>query len=336
MGSTVPGRQTTSGVLLIRPAGFGFNAETAASNALQQRPGTEHSDSTALAGASAAALAEFDALHAALRSEGIDVCVAADQSPPLRPDAVFPNNWLSFHDDGTVVLYPMLAPNRRLERRADIVTQVCAELGFNERRRIDLSHHEAQDQFLEGTGSLVLDHVQRVAYAGRSPRTSEALMREWCRLMDYEACVFDATDAAGQAYYHTNVMLWIGTRVAAVCAESIGSADRAYIAERLRGSGRQLVVISRGQVAQFAGNMLELASWDEAMGDCSVLLMSHSARESLDEAQWRQLSGAVDAVLAVPVPTIERVGGGSVRCMVAEVPAIVAGGTADGAKSIRR
>jgi hypothetical protein len=271
----------------------------------------------------ATAMAEFDALHAALRSEGISVCVAADVAPPALPDAVFPNNWLSFHDDGTVVLYPMLAPNRRLERHAAIVVQACRELGFVEHRRVDLATHESQGQFLEGTGSLVLDHVQRVAYACRSARTSEVLVQEWCRLLGYEPQVFDAADAGGQAYYHTNVMLWIGTRCAAVCAESIATVDRVRIVDCLRSSGRQVLELTRQQVRHFAGNMLELASWDEAMGDCSVLLMSQSARTSLSDAQWQLLSGAVDSVLCVPVPTIERVGGGSVRCMVAEVPGII-------------
>jgi hypothetical protein len=312
-------------VLLVRPASFGFNNETAASNALQAQAPAQVLATGAEAGVVAGAQAEFDALHAALCSEGINVCIAADVAPPSLPDAVFPNNWLSFHDDGTVVLYPMLAPNRRLERRAVIVAQACRELGFAERRRIDLTAYETKGEFLEGTGSLVLDHVQRVAYACRSPRTSEALVREWCRLMEYEAQVFDAADAGGQAYYHTNVMLWIGTRCAAVCAESIASADRVRIIDRLRSTGRQLLELTRPQVAQFAGNMLELASWDEAMGDCSVLLMSQTARASLSDAQWQRLSGAVDSVLCVPVPTIERVGGGSVRCMVAEVPGLITG-----------
>jgi hypothetical protein len=317
--------QTSNAVLLVRPAGFGFNAETAASNALQAQAQAQVPATGADAGAAASALAEFDALLAALRSEGINVSVAADLTPPPRPDAIFPNNWLSFHDDGTVVLYPMLAPNRRTERREAVVAQATRELGFVEQRRIDLTAHEAKGEFLEGTGSLVLDHVQRVAYACRSPRTSEALVHEWCRLMEYEAQVFDAADANEQAWYHTNVMLWIGTRCAAVCAESIASADRVRIFDRLQSSGRQLLELTRPQVTHFAGNMLELASWDEAMGDCSVLLMSQAARASLSDAQWQLLSGAVDNVLCVPVPTIERVGGGSVRCMVVEVPTIIAG-----------
>ncbi len=309
--------QTANAVLLVRPANFGFNTETAASNALQMRL------NDADASVAATAQAEFDVLHAALCSEGIRVSVANDHALLALPDAVFPNNWLSFHDDGTVVLYPMLAPNRRLERRAAIVAQACRDLGFVESRRVDLLAYESKGQFLEGTGSLVLDHVQRVAYACRSARTSETLVREWCHLLGYEAQVFDAADAGGQPYYHTNVMLWIGTRCAAVCTQSIATVDRMRIVDHLRSSGRQLLELTHAQVEHFAGNMLELASWDEAMGDCSVLLMSQSARRSLSDAQWQFLSGAVDSVLCVPVPTIERVGGGSVRCMVAEVPSTI-------------
>ena len=309
--------QTTNSVLLVRPASFAFNPQTAASNALQGCPVDEAGTIVA-----ARALGEFAALRLALQSEGIVVCVADDTTPPPRPDAVFPNNWLSFHDDGTVVLYPMLAPNRRLERREDIIAQACRELGFSERRRLDLSAHEAAGRFLEGTGSLVLDRAQRVAYACRSPRTTVALVQEWSAAMGYAAEVFDASDANGQAYYHTNVLLWVGTRVAALCAESLPAMQRARIGERLRAGGRQVVELTRGQVAQFAGNMLELASWDEALGDCSVLLMSQAARAALLPVQWQQLSAAVDGVLCVPLPTIERVGGGSVRCMVAEVPAV--------------
>jgi hypothetical protein len=209
-----------------------------------------------------------------------------------------------------------------------VITAACGQLGFRETRRIDLTAHEAEGRYLEGTGSLVLDHVQRIAYACRSPRTDESLVREWARTLGFEPVVFDASDAQGVPYYHTNVMLWIGSRVVGVCLESIASADRARVRDHLRQGGRELCEFSRAAVASFAGNMLELASWDENLGDCSVLVMSAAARGALNEAQWRLLSGAVDSVLAVPVPTIERIGGGSVRCMLAEVPQNQAGGIA--------
>ena len=307
-------RQCAAAVLMVQPAAFAFNAETAASNALQQTAGI---DSGAL---NQLARAEVADVRRALESEGVRVLLAEDTIEPTKPDALFPNNWVSFHADGTVVLYPMLSPIRRLERRSEVIDAVRARLGFQERRRIDLSSEETAGRFLEGTGSLVLDHVARIAYACRSPRTDDSLVKEWARLMDFEAVVFDASDASGKAYYHTNVMLWIGARCAMVCAEAIAAVDRERVCARLRGSEREVIEIDRGAVAGFAGNMLELATWDEALGDASVLVMSARARAALTGSQLQRLSGCVDALLAVPVPTIERVGGGGVRCMLAEVP----------------
>ena len=244
-------RQCAAKVFMVNPASFGYNAETAASNALQQR-------STATAAAVVAqARAETAALCQGLRSEGVRVLLAEDTAPPQRPDAVFPNNWISLHADGTVVLYPMLAANRRSERRAALIEELCENLGFRPRRRVDLTTHEDSGRFLEGTGSLVLDHVGRVAYACRSARTDESLVREWADLMDYEPMVFDATDAAGQDYYHTNVLLWIGTRAALLCTEALPRDDRERVCARLRASGRELIEIDRAAVAAFAGNLLE-------------------------------------------------------------------------------
>lgn len=306
--------QCTSAVLMVRPACFGFNAQTAASNALQQQP--------ALAPAALAAQArlEFDGFVAALRAEGVAVYVAEDSAEPCKPDAVFPNNWLSLHSDGTAVLYPMLAPNRRLERQLAYLKALEAALGFRCQRLLDLTHHEQDGRYLEGTGSLVLDHVRRIAYASRSPRTDAALVSEWAQALHYEAVIFDAFDEHGAAYYHTNVLLWIGTRCAVLCAEALPLADRDTVRASLRASGRELIEIDRAAVRAFAGNLLELASWDEALGDCSVLVMSSTARVAFTPTQYARLSGSVDTVIVAPVPLIEQVGGGSVRCMLAEVP----------------
>jgi hypothetical protein len=199
--------QCAGTVFMIEPACFAYNQQTAASNAMQ-RAAEANLDSEALA---AAGRAESQRLRNALESEGVRVMMGADTAVPHKPDALFPNNWISFHDDGTLVLYPMLEPNRRLERRPELVEEVCAALDFRPRRRLDFTAHEAAGRILEGTGSLVLDHVARVAYACRSPRTDEALVREWARQMDYEAVVFDAVDAQGRDYYHTNVLMWIGS-----------------------------------------------------------------------------------------------------------------------------
>jgi hypothetical protein len=306
-------RQCAEAVLMVRPASFGYNPETAATNRLQRPPdsagGTE----------GAQARREHEALAAALESEGISVCVAEDTAEPPKPDAVFPNNWVSFHEDGTVVLYPMQAQSRRRERRPEVIDAVAQRLGFAVTRTIDLTSHEAEGRYLEGTGSLVLDHLERTAYACLSPRTHLAVVEEWCRELGYEPAVFSAADRTGVPLYHTNVMLCIGERVAVVAAESIHPGDRGRVLERLRGSGREVIEIGHSQLERFAGNMLELGSWDEALGDCRVLVMSEAARHALSADTYARLSACTDEVLVVPVPTIERLGGGSVRCMLAEV-----------------
>jgi hypothetical protein len=262
---------------------------------------------------------EFDAFAAALAAEGVTVCVVEDSEEPRKPDAVFPNNWVSFHADGTVVLYPMQAASRRAERRAAIIEQVVRDTGFEVRRTLDLTPHEKEGRFLEGTGSLVLDHVSRVAYACRSPRTDEAVAREWAAALGYSLELFDATDAAGAPIYHTNVVMSIGTRTAVVALDNIADGHRARVAERLRASGHDVVGISDAEMAAFAGNVLEVGSWDEHLGDFRILVMSRTARRALAPEKFARLSAGVDAVLAPPVDVIERHGGGSVRCMLAEV-----------------
>lgn len=298
---------------MIRPAAFDYNPETARSNRMQQRatdPAIQVREQ---------ARTEFDGLVQALRSEGIRVCVAEDTPEPPKPDAVFPNNWVSFHADGTIVLYPMHAESRRRERRQEVIEQVTAELGFPRTRIVDLTHHEQSGRALEGTGSLVLDHLNRVAYACRSPRTDQQVLEEWAQALNYEPVLFDATDRAGVPLYHTNVMMCIGTRFAIVGADAIVPQDRQRVLDRLAASGREIIEIDHSAIAGFAGNMLELATWDEALGDSNVLVMSTSARHALGQDAFQRLNACVDTVLCAPVPTIERLGGGSVRCMLAEV-----------------
>ncbi len=303
-------RQCADAVLMVRPRHFGFNAQTAVTNRFQ-RPATND--------VAQRALLEFDAFAAALQGEGVKVCIAEDSDNPRKPDAVFPNNWVSFHVDGTVVLYPMHAENRRTERRQEIVDAVARHTGFVVKRVLDLTPHEKAGRFLEGTGSLVLDHVARVAYACRSPRTHDEVAAEWAREMGYDLELFSASDEGGTPIYHTNVLMHIGTRVAVVALDAISESDRARIAQRLSNSGRGLVAITHAEMASFAGNMLEVGSWDEYLGDYSILVMSEAARHALATPKYQQLYASVDAVLAVPVEVIERHGGGSVRCMLAEV-----------------
>jgi len=298
---------------MVRPAAFGYNPETAVSNSFQPR------EDPAVPDARAQARVEFEQLARALMSEGVSVCAVEDSAAPAKPDAVFPNNWVSFHEDGTLVLYPMQSASRRAERRREVIDAAVRELAFRVRRELDLTHYEKKGKFLEGTGSLVLDHLERVAYACLSPRTDGEVLAHWARELGYEPLTFTATNRAGVPFYHTNVMLCIAARAAVVGTPAIAAADRERVVQRLRASGRELIEIGHEEIGRFGGNMLELGTWDEALGDARVLVMSERARRALPPEVFAQLSGCTDTVLAVPVPTIEKLGGGSVRCMLAEV-----------------
>ncbi|MBS0612877.1 MAG: amidinotransferase [Proteobacteria bacterium] len=299
--------QTAAAVLMVRPARFGYNEQTAASNEFQRRIGED--DSTT----QRQALAEFDALTATLRAAGVQVIVAEDTPEPAKPDAVFPNNWVSFHADGTVVLYPMLAPNRRLECREEIIEQVRREGGFRIGRRVDLRAHECERRFLEGTGSLILDRPARQAYACLSPRTDLNVLGEFAQLLDYTLVTFDAAGPGAIPVYHTNVLMALGREFAVLCTEALpDAAQRAAVLSLLRASGRELLEISTRQMERFAGNLLELRGYEP------LIALSASAWEALDEPQ-RALLARHGQVLPARIPTIERLGGGSVRCMLAEI-----------------
>ena len=294
---------------MVRPVNFGFNPETAASNAFQHSPG-----SPAAADLQALAQSEFDSVAAALQRAGVEVLIAADTPNPVKPDAVFPNNWVSFHFDGTVALYPMLAHNRRAERRDDILGQVVRPGGFRVTRTVDLTHREAEGKYLEGTGSLVLDRANHVAYASLSPRTDLDVLGEFAQLLDYELVTFGAEDGLGQPVYHTNVVMAIGSRFAVVCGEAIAlPSHRAALFDRLRTTGHDIVDITRRQMQEFAGNLLELSS---ARG--ALVTLSVRAWGSLESAQRRRLESHAQ-MIPVSIPTIEAIGGGGVRCMLAEL-----------------
>jgi hypothetical protein len=299
---------SVSGLLLVAPAAFGFNAETAATNRFQTQ--------IALPDAATAAQQEFAAFAATLRQAEVDICIAPDTPEPAKPDAVFPNNWVSFHEDGTVVTYPMHSPLRRAERREAVINCMKHTLGFTESRRIDLSTEELNGRFLEGTGSLVLDRVARIAYACRSSRTEESLVHEWSRLMGYEPFLFDAATPDGTPVYHTNVVLWIGADIAGVGLEWVAAAQRTALLDRLQTSGKSVLPLSNAQLRAFAGNMLEV----HTRRNTRQLVMSASAAASLDDSQRTLLRHVQCQPLVAAIPTIERLGGGSVRCMLAEVP----------------
>jgi hypothetical protein len=294
---------------MVRPVNFGFNPETAASNAFQQPL-----HSAAATETQAQVLSEFDSLATALQRAGVEVLIVPDTPYPVKPDAIFPNNWVSFHFDGTVALYPMLAHNRRAERREDILEQVVRAGGFHVTRTVDLTHREAEEKYLEGTGSLVLDRAHHVAYASLSPRTDLDVLGEFAQLLDYELVTFEAEDALGRPVYHTNVVMAIGSRFAVICGEAIAlPVHRAAVLDRLRAGGHDIVDITRRQVLEFAGNLLELLSPSGAL-----VALSATAWRSLESAQRRVLESHAE-VIPVSIPTIERIGGGGVRCMLAEL-----------------
>lgn len=306
--NTAQESQTASAVLMIRPANFGANAETAPSNAFQK--------STAIGPEiQARAAAEFDALAAALMAAGVQVELFEDRPEPVTPDAVFPNNWVSFHADGSAWLYPLLAPNRRWERRGDILTAIKTERGYRLEDVHDLSHAELDGRYLEGTGSLVLDRVNHIVYAGLSPRTDRRMLDEWAASAGYEALAFHARDTRGRPVYHTNVMLCVGARFAVACLDSIAdAAQRERVERRLSGTGHEVIAISPYQMESFAGNMLEL----QGRGGRSIIAMSTRAERALNPGQ-RQAIEKHGRIVAVPIDTIEDCAGGSVRCMLAEL-----------------
>jgi hypothetical protein len=298
--------QTTSDVLMIRPAAFASNPQTAASNRFQTKPSVDAD--------SAEALKEFDGAVSALSNAGIRVHVFQDSLEPHTPDSLFPNNWFSTHADGTIVIYPMLAPNRRLERRMDVFENLSRAEGFHVREIIDLTAHESRNRFLEGTGSLVLDRPHRIAYACLSPRTDIDLLGEFAQRLDYDLVAFDACDAERAPVYHTNVVMAVGTGWAAVCLDAIAPHEQKSILDQLDATERQVISLTLEQMHSFAGNMLELQAND---GD-AVIALSNTALRALTVGQRKTLE-AHASLLPVDIPTIERVGGGSIRCMLAEI-----------------
>jgi hypothetical protein len=300
-------RQASDAVLMVRPRHFGSNAETAASNFFQH----SSSDTGELA---ERARREFDGLALALSIAGVRVHqFDGDRRAPL-PDEVFPNNWLSLHADGTAVLYPLLAVSRRAERRKDILAALGEQCGYRIDRVVDLTRLEERGEYLEGTGSLVLDRERHIAYACRSPRTHAGALAEFARALDYEIVRFDAVDGARRPIYHTNIVLSLGTRFAALCARAVeDGAERSALCERLEGSGRELIALRPEELESFAGNVLELSS-----GHGPVIALSERALGSLRPAT-RQAFERHGALVAACIDTIEHVGGGSVRCMLAEI-----------------
>lgn len=304
-------KQSSSVILMVKPANFGFNPETAASNFYQKEDSRSPKEIQNLV------LQEFDGFVALLRDQGVEVMVMDDTPFPKKTDAIFPNNWLSTHPDGKVILYPMFSPNRRLERRKEVI-EFLMDKGFGVSEIIDLSFFEEHAQFLEGTGSMVMDHQSRVIYASFSERTHPVPLEYVGKLLDYRVVGFNAVQEVGgklSPIYHTNVMMHVGTDVAVVCLESIPrTSERQKVQESLTKSGKKVIPITSRQKFQFAGNMLEVSN----SGGEKFTVMSQAAYDSLNVGQIQQIE-KYTTIISPSIPTIEKLGGGSVRCMMAEV-----------------
>lgn len=296
--------QTTSYLLMIRPAQFTFNAETAVNNAFQSASDTN---------AQEAALKEFNDFVDLLQQNDIDVTVIADTKEPHTPDSIFPNNWISFHDDGQIVLYPMYASNRRLERKPHVIEQLKAK--FRIKDQVDLSSYEKKNIFLEGTGSMVLDRENKIAYACLSQRTDLNVLKDFCAKLGYTPVSFIATDAKGYPIYHTNVMMCVADQFVVICLDSLkDNRERKEIMIAIEKSGKEIIDITLDQMSHFAGNMLQVEN-DKGR---KFLVMSSQAYHSLSQDQLLKIE-RYNSIIHSPLDTIERNGGGSARCMMAEV-----------------
>lgn len=302
--------QTTNNILMIRPVNFRYNLETAESNKFQSEEAIRLNELET----QKAAEAEFDAMVDQLQLAGVNVLVYDDIAEPFTPDSVFPNNWVSFHFSGKVVLYPMMAPNRRAERRMDIIEDLQKK--YHVDVILDFSHFEKQGKYLEGTGSLVLDRMNRIAYACISQRTNEEVLKAWEKQMNgYQIVKFKADDENGNPIYHTNVMMCIGHTFAVVCLDAITDLDeRLMVRETLEKTNKYIIEISFEQMNNFAGNMLLVKKHNGLL----LLVMSSAAYRSLSKKQVQLLNEFAE-IMHIDLGMIEQCGGGSARCMMAEI-----------------
>lgn len=296
--------QTTSHLLMIQPVRFTYNAQTAVNNAFQKNKANEHVQENALN--------EFNTFVALLQQNGIDVTVVSDTPEPHTPDSIFPNNWISFHTNGTIVLYPMFAANRRLERKPHVIEAISKK--FVIQQTIDLTAYEQQQLFLEGTGSMVLDRENKIAYACLSPRTNEIVLKDFCNQLNYTPVVFHARDANGGDIYHTNVMMCVAKQFVIICLASIPAQEREEVISTLQKTNKEIIDITLAQMNAFAGNMLQVTNKQGK----DFLVMSSSAYNALTNEQIAAIE-KYNSILHSGLTTIETNGGGSARCMMAEV-----------------
>jgi hypothetical protein len=298
---------------MIRPAAFGFNEETAANNYFQSAAVINKDLSAGAGEIQQKAIAEFDSMVQILRSNNINVLVIEDTKEPPKPSAIFPNNWLSTSSDGKLFVYPMYAPSRRLEKRDDILQQLAKEFVVKDVQ--DWTEYEAEGRFLEGTGSMIIDHEHKMIYAAVSERTSLSVLEKYAGTNGYQAIAFLATDKEGHPVYHTNVVMTLGEKFCILCEEAIDEEwELIAVRQLLESTHHAIISITKEQMHQFAGNMLEVKN---SKGE-NILIMSQTAFNSLRKEQ-KQMLEAYAKLLPIAVPTIEQVEGGSVRCMMAEV-----------------
>ena len=288
-------------ILLVRPARFIYNAQTAVNNTFQKQGGAD---------TPAKALRQFDAFVENLQNHGIETTVLQDTPMPHTPDSIFPNNWISFHGNGIACLYPMFALNRQAERKALLLIKEKLQI----KNIIDFTGYEKENKFLEGTGSMVLDRQNQVAYACLSPRTEAQVLGAFCKKMGYVPMTFRAADSGGKAIYHTNILMCVAARYAVICLESISPQDRGRITTSLTSTNKEIIEISLSQMDNFAGNMLQVQNKEGK----PFIVMSQTAYKSLLPAQIAALKKYNDIIYS-DISVIETNGGGSARCMMAEV-----------------
>ena len=292
-------------ILMVRPYQFYFNQQTAANNFFQSNVNIENANELAIA--------EFDAMVEKLRAHQIKVNVVQDTKDPSTPDSIFPNNWVSTHEGGTLCLYPMFAQNRRAERKSTVIDFL--ESNYKIENTFDLTDLEKEGIFLEGTGSMVLDHQNKLAYGCLSERLDKNAFYEWCDKMQFKAIAFKAVDDKAQPIYHTNVMMCMGDQFVVICLDSIpNEKEKQMLVDSFDQTNKEVITISQDQLNHFAGNMLQVFDINEK----PHLIMSEQAHTSLDPAQVKSLE-KYNPILPISIPTIEALGGGSTRCMMAEI-----------------
>lgn len=297
---------------MVQPDHFGFNSQTATTNPYQHKPGELHKKVNEI---QSNALKEFSEMVEKLRVNGIEVIVLQSRPDVVTPDSIFPNNWFSHHQNNTLVVYPMMTLNRRDERQTKTLVTTLKSAGIKDPEIIDLTGYEEKGLILESTGSMVMDRVNKVAFAMQSPRTLEFVFKEWCRIMKYEGVYIGSTDHHKNEVYHTNLIMSIGTKFAVICSEVIeDEQEKKKVFRKLEKLGKDILKISLTQVHHFCGNILELRTKNNE----TIIIMSDTARDAFTKVQLALLEN-YGRIVTFSIPIIEKVGGGGVRCMVAEI-----------------